>query len=203
MLTKLNKPKKLSSRSGAFIGAEASSDLRIAVRFSQAFKVLYNSDKYQDEIVMPALFLVRQFLELGLKYNIRQLAPHSKSQNLINKLSKMHDLTKLYVSFSEHYKFAKRSLELTELEDDTYLADLKSLVDEINKFDNKSTGYRYSTDKDGTLQIDENATFNLSPIGALLDNVVNFLAHIEDILYCPYLSRQLSPFSSLIQKKPH
>ena len=88
MLTKLNKPKKLSSRSGAFIGAEASSDLRIAVRFSQAFKVLYNSDKYQDEIVMPALFLVRQFLELGLKYNIRQLAPHSKSQNLIIKAVK-------------------------------------------------------------------------------------------------------------------
>lgn len=181
MLTKLNKPEKLSSRSGAFIGAEASSDLRIAIRFSEAFKVLYNSDKYQDEIVMPALFLVRQFLELGLKYNIRQLAPHSKSQNLIKNLSNTHDLTKLYASFSEHYKLAKRSLELTELEDDTYLADLKSLVDEINKFDNNSTGYRYSTDKDGTPQIDENATFNLSPIGALLNNVVNFLAHIEDV----------------------
>ena len=31
----------------------------------------------------------------------------------------------------------------------------------------------------------------------------NEVSYKNEDIYCPYLSRQLSPFSSLIQKKPH
>ena len=65
--------KIMNSRKESFIGLASENDLRIALHYVDAFKVLYESKEYQDHIVIPSLFMVRQFLELGLKYNIRKL----------------------------------------------------------------------------------------------------------------------------------
>ena len=91
LLRKIGSRKKINSRKESFIGLASENDLRIALHYVDAFKVLYESNKYQDQIVIPALFLVRQFLELGLKYNIRKLSSISVSTNLINDLSNTHE----------------------------------------------------------------------------------------------------------------
>ncbi len=65
--------KIMKSRRESFIGLASENDLRIALHYQGAFEVLYKSNKYQDEIVLPSLFMIRQFLELGLKYNIKKL----------------------------------------------------------------------------------------------------------------------------------
>ena len=48
--------KKMKSRKESFIGLASENDLRIALHYVDAFKVLYESNKYQDQIVIPALF---------------------------------------------------------------------------------------------------------------------------------------------------
>ncbi|PSM51388.1 hypothetical protein CBLAS_0955 [Campylobacter blaseri] len=59
----------MQARSQSFIGRATQSDISIAIHFENAFNILYKSNGYQDHIGIPYLFLVRQFLELGLKYN--------------------------------------------------------------------------------------------------------------------------------------
>lgn len=171
----------LYSRKESFIGQASSNDLRIALHYEDAFNVLYESKKYQDHIVIPALFLVRQFLELGLKYNIKKLSQISKSKNLVDKLSKTHCLTALYGSFVEHYKLAKKEIGFEIIENVKLLQDLKSLVQCISVFDNGSMGYRYSSDKNNKKMIDLGATYNLEEVKKLLENTSVLLTHIEDV----------------------
>ena len=139
----------MPSRQQARIGSASKNDLRIALYYETAFNVLYESPKYQDEIVLPALFMARQFLELGLKYNIRLLKDISKSSNLVSCLDNTHDLKRLHSAFVEHYTLAKKNKNLTKLEDEKYLNNLKRFVDHIVVIDHKSMGARYSHDKDG------------------------------------------------------
>ena len=64
----------MNARTGAFIGQATINDLRIAIHYKESAKIIYKSESYQDGISLPALFLVRQFLELSLKHNIRKLS---------------------------------------------------------------------------------------------------------------------------------
>jgi HEPN domain-containing protein len=171
----------MKSRKESFIGLASENDLKIALHYVDAFKVLYESNKYQDQIVIPALFLIRQFLELGLKYNIRKLSSISGSSNLINDLSKTHDLCKIYGSFLDHYKNAKKNLEISGLKDGNLLKDLDSLVNLIIPFDNDSMGYRYSEDQNGNKLIDINSTHNLENVYKLLETTSCFISSTEDV----------------------
>ncbi len=172
----------MNSRKESFIGMASENDLRIALHYEDAFYVLYNSNAYQDHIVMPALFLVRQFLELGLKYNIKNLATISGVKNLEEKLTSIHDLLKLHNSFLDHYKNAKKKKNITNVTDTQLLDDLDALITMISVFDNGSMGYRYSEDKKGSKQIDSNETYNLENVKNLLGKVSNLFTYTEEIL---------------------
>ncbi|MBD3842221.1 MAG: hypothetical protein IE909_10115 [Campylobacterales bacterium] len=63
----------MNARTESFIGLASSNELRIALHYEDAAKILYDSKAYQDGLALPFLFLVRQFVELGLKYNIKKL----------------------------------------------------------------------------------------------------------------------------------
>ncbi|MFA6189037.1 MAG: hypothetical protein WC680_07135 [Sulfuricurvum sp.] len=171
----------MHSRKESFIGLASSDNLRIALHYREAFDILYDSDKYQDQIVIPALFIVRQFLELGLKFNIEKLKNISNSKNLTHELNDTHDLKKLHNSFVEHYKCAKKHLKKNGLKDKKFLDDLKLLVDCIEIFDNNSMGYRYSQAKNGQKMIHSDATYNLEEVKKSLENTATFLSAIEDI----------------------
>ena len=181
ILKKTRSIKIMKSRKESFIGLASENDLKIALHYVDAFKVLYESNKYQDQIVIPALFLIRQFLELGLKYNIRKLSSISGSSNLINDLSKTHDLCKIYGSFLDHYKNAKKNLGISGLKDGNLLKDLDSLVNLIIPFDNDSMGYRYSEDQNGNKLIDINSTYNLENVYKLLETTSCFISSTEDV----------------------
>lgn len=157
----------MKTREGTLIGDASSYDLRIALHFETAFNVLYQSEEPIDYIVLPALFMVRQFLELGLKESIRNLSPMSKSKNLVNSLNQTHDLKSLHNSFIEHYQIVTKSQG--KLLDSRCLEDLEKLVEKISYFDNNSMGYRYSTNRKGQKLIESNATYNLKPISKLVE----------------------------------
>lgn len=172
---------KMRSRKESFIGLASESDLRIALHYQDAFEVLYNSNKDQDHIVIPALFLVRQFLELGLKYNIRILSTVSGSTELLNDLSKTHNLEKLHWAFLDHYIKAKLNLNIKPIKDNDLLRDLKQLVNIINPLDNNSVGYRYTNDKNGNKLIGLDETYNLENVHKILENVSLLLSATEDV----------------------
>lgn len=171
----------MNSRKNSLIGLATENDLRISLHYEEAFNVLYKSEQYQDHIVIPALFLVRQFLELGFKYNIKKLHSISKSTSLLASLSREHNLNKLYNAFIQHYKLAKYNLKLQGLNDKNLLNDLKSLVNLIIPLDNNSMGFRYSNDKDSNKQIGLDETYNLENVSKLLKNVSSLLSGIEEV----------------------
>lgn len=178
----VNRKKQMQDRSNCFIGYASEDDLRIALHYKKAFDILYTSQAYQDHIVLPALFLARQFLELGLKYNIRKLSKFSGSSNLLNELSSEHGLQKLYNSFLEHYKCTKKNLKKMKKihNEETLLENLELLLHKIIDFDNKSMGYRYSCDQEKKKQIPDNATIDLTKLPELLNDARDFLCAIEE-----------------------
>jgi len=171
----------MNSRTDAFIGQASDNDLRIALHFLDSAKVLYHSKEYQDHIVLPAMFLVRQFLELGLKYNIRKLNKISTTTNLINELNNNHKLIDLHASFLEHYKTAKTAEGISGLKDQKYLDKLKELVAEVSVLDCGSQGYRYAKNTDGLEIIAPTEVLNLESIFDRLNDAEALLAHVEDV----------------------
>lgn len=177
----------MKSRKESFIGQASENNLRIALHYINAFKILYNSNQYQDHIVLPALFMVRQFLELELKSNIKKLYKISGSQNLIKDISKTHDLKKLHSAFLDHYLNAKKNLKTKNLEkfkgieDNKLLEDLKLLINKLEVLDNNSMGFRYSEDKNGAKMISFHQIFNLEDISKSIENVSTLLSYTEDV----------------------
>lgn len=176
LLRKIGNRKKINSRKESFIGLASESDLRIALHYVDAFKVLYESEEYQDHIVIPSLFIVRQFLELGLKYNIKKLTSNGNNQILSS-----HNLMDIHNHFLGVYRKKKTDLQIKKLRDGNYLEDLKSLIDLITPFDNNSMGYRYSEDNNGKKLIDKNSTYNLENVYKLLESTSCFISSIEDV----------------------
>lgn len=174
----------MKSRTESFIGKASESDISIALYYKDSADILYNSKAYQDRIVLPYLFLVRQFLELGLKYNIKKLAKVSGCDNLLSTLNKEHGLKTIHNAFIVHYegaKDAKIELKDSELFDKKYLISLNELVDKISVHDNNSQGFRYSEDIKNKKIIKHNEKFNLKEISDLLEDSKNILANIDEV----------------------
>lgn len=173
----------MKSRTESLIGQAGSDDIRIALHYKDAAIILFKSDAYQDGITLPALFLIRQFLELGLKYNIKKLNSVSLCNELVANLIKEHDLNKLHKAFLSHYKSAKSVKNISGLKDQKYLDTLKMLTEKISLLDCKSQGFRYSQNTDGQKMIALEETFNLADVFGLLEDSSDFLASIDD-LFC-------------------
>lgn len=172
----------MPSRIESFIGLASSDDLRIALHYKNAAQILYKSNDYQDIISLPFLFLTRQFLELGLKYNIKILNEVSTCNDLITNLNNVHELNKLYQAFLAHYKNVKKIKKINGLSEKKLLEGLKKLIDKISLLDFNSQGYRYSESKKGKKLIKHEETFNLNEIFVLLEDSSNFLSGVEYVL---------------------
>ncbi|MBD3839962.1 MAG: hypothetical protein IE878_06220 [Epsilonproteobacteria bacterium] len=153
----------MNARTESFIGLASSNELRIALHYEDAAKILYDSKAYQDGLALPFLFLVRQFVELGLKYNIKKLNEVSTCDNLITALNGTHNLTKIHSAFLAH------------------LDRLEKLINKLVLLDFDSQGFRYSTDKDDNKIIEQKETFNLKEVFDLLDDTSTLLSSIEDL----------------------
>jgi len=176
-----NKISKVRERNASFIGQASCDDLRIALHYEDAAKILYNSDAYQDGLSLPFLFLVRQFIELTLKYNIRILNHYSSSNFFINKFKASHDLHKLHEAFLIHYNSAKIELGISCFREKKELDKLCQLIEKIARLDNDSQGFRYSANKLGDKMIEIEETFNLKEVYKLLDESSIFLSSVKDI----------------------
>jgi len=172
----------MKERSESFIGQASSNELRIALHYKDAAEILYNSPAYQDGISLPFLFLVRQFLELGLKYNIKKLSEFSKKKDLITSLNVEHDLQIIHGAFLTHFNGAKNELKISKLKEQKYLAALATLIEKIISLDKNSQGFRYAVDKESKKLIEMDKTFNLKEVFDLLEYSSNVLAHTEDVL---------------------
>lgn len=135
----------MNARIESFIGLASSNEVRIALHYEDAAKILYKSEAYQDGLALPFLFLVRQFVELGLKYNIKKLNEVSTCDNLITQLNGTHDLSKIHSAFLAHYKSAKKELSTSKLREQKYLEKLEKLINKLVLLDFNSQGFRYST----------------------------------------------------------
>jgi len=173
----------MNSRTGSLIGLSSDNDLRIALHYQDAAEILYKSNAYQDGIVLPVLFLIRQCLELILKYNIRKLNEISLCNDLTTKLNNEHNLVKIHGAFIAHYKSAKTVKKITATEDRKYLIDLKYLVSKISILDSDSQGFRYSKNRDGKKIINSEEVYNLKEAFNLLKEISDFIFSIEDTFY--------------------
>lgn len=171
----------MNARTESFIGLASSNELRIALHYEDAARILYKSDAYQDGLALPFLFLVRQFLELGLKYNIKKLNEVSACNNLMTSLSGTHDLTKIHAAFLAHYKSAKKELGISKTKEHKYLKQLEELINKLVALDYDSQGFRYSIDKDDNKIIEQEETFNLEEIFNLLEDTSTLLSSVEDL----------------------
>lgn len=172
----------MNARENSLIGQASYNDLRIALHFKESAEALFQSNLYQDSIVLPALFLIRQYLELSLKYNIRKLASLSQSSNLVNELNNTHDLVKIHNSFTEHYTLVKRIRNIDGRKEKKFLDALKKLIEKIAFLDDRSLGFRYSENKAGQKIIGLDEVFNLKEVFDLLDDSISILIHAEDML---------------------
>lgn len=170
----------MNSRTESLIGLASNNDLRIALNYQDAAEILYKSNAYQDGITLPFLFLIRQFLELSLKYNIRKLNEASSINFLIGKLNKVHDLNEIHEAFLQHYGSVKNLRGKENVLDQKYLSALNSLIEKISLLDSNSQGFRYTENTDKVKIIAQEETYNLKDVFDLLEDVSNFLAHVED-----------------------
>ena len=170
----------MNSRTNSLIGHASSNDLRIALHYEDAARILYESDAYQDHIVLPSLFLIRQFLELSLKYNIRKLNKVSSSNFLVGKLNQVHDLDKIHEAFLEHYKSVKTIQGKGKILDKKYLDSLNEIIKKISLLDSSSQGFRYTENTTGEKIIPVDENYNLKDVFDLLEDTSNFLTNLEE-----------------------
>jgi len=170
----------MNARTESFIGIASDNDLRIALHYKDAAKVLYKSNAYQDGISLPFLFLIRQFLELALKYNIKKLNEISSINYLMGKLYKVHDLNKIHEAFLQHYRNVKNIQGNKDTSDQEYLDILNTLIKNISSLDSNSQGFRYAENTEKVKIISTEETFDLKAVFELLEDTSNFLAHITD-----------------------
>jgi hypothetical protein len=98
----------------------------------------------------------------------------------MGQLHKVHDLNKLHDAFLQHYRSAKNVLGKDAVLDQNYLSHLKTLIERISLLDSNSQGFRYAEDTNKIKIIAPEETYNLKSVFDLLEDVSNFLAHIED-----------------------
>ena len=128
--------------------------LAYAYQYQEAFKILVEKHRGGSHLLLPALFMLRQYLELILKEKIEYLSQFSNSKSMLNKLNSEHKLTSLSGAFIEHYQKSKNTLNLNS-NDTKYIESFKSLSGFFEKLDDYSYTFRYPTNKNGEATFDE------------------------------------------------
>ena len=159
----------------AFICSLESSGYGYAIQYKEAYKLLYKT-KTIDSIAIPILFLIRHYLELILKANIKYFAKYSESNSMIKEIDNKHDLLPLSNSFKEHWTKVKKTYNLN-INDTEYFNKLDELIKKFNELDKKSFSFRYPCDKEGNPNLDATKPIDIYGIKKLVDEILPLLEY--------------------------
>jgi len=138
----------------------------------------FEADKRSDYDAYPLVFMYRHALELYLKAVLilgNQLAVTTDNEELhTENVFKDHSLTK-------HLPVVKRIFAEAGWEEDYPLMGLEDPVfeDVLKEFDELDKGsytFRYTVNKDGTANIEENFAFSVPNFVAIMDRILNNLS---------------------------
>ena len=136
-----------------------------AVQFQNAFEILLKEEN-GDNITLttlPLFYLLRHYLELALKCNIKYFQKHSGLEEFKD-LNKTHVLSKLCNELEKHIEASFSKINLDDAVKEQYSdlgIDLKRLISNISKLDDDGFAFRYSYDKNGNRNLDNNMIINL------------------------------------------
>jgi len=166
----------------AFMGIYTDPDFSYTFQYKEALDLLYQSDKPIDTIALPMMFLMRHYLELMLKYNIKYFSKFSESKSMIKKLNNEHRLEPLANSFQEHWNLVVKKYNL-QIDDKEYMKNFKILINIINKLDSSSMSFRYAYDKNENKHFKYDKTIDIYSIKKLLEEVLPLLVYSTDVFY--------------------
>jgi len=174
---KLKKTKRYSH-----IGMHSKSNITYAMQYKTAFNILYESDAPVDTIALPMMFLMRHYLEVTLKYNIKYFSNFSYSDSMVSRLPNEHKLEPLANAFREHWGLVVKKYKL-KIDDKEYISHFQDLIKLMNEIDKYSMSFRYSHDKDNTKHFKWDEVLDIYTLKKLFDKVTPFLDYSMEVFY--------------------
>jgi hypothetical protein len=163
--------------------------------FENAIEVLMDdvadSGVHADRISYPILFLMRHFLELGLKANIRHFSRYSGRTDHIR--SKAHELTPLFDAFQLHMEGTMQAAEKFDIpveKNDTdalqeHIEKMSRFIARMDILDKGSDAFRYPVNKEYEKIFAHDQQVNLVEMIRQLDECSLLLTHTKDA-WAPY-----------------
>lgn len=176
----MNTERLEQSRRQSFIGMHSNNNVTYAMQYKRAFDSLYESSNPIDTISLPMMFLMRHYLELILKYNIKYFSEFSDSTFMLGKIKSEHKLKPLAEGFQQHWKIVVKKYNI-EINDEEYISNFESLIELLDNIDKYSMSFRYSHTKDDDKHFEWNDTLDIYSIKILLDKVTPLLDYSSDV----------------------
>jgi len=151
-----------------------------AMQYKRAFDSLYDSNEPIDTISLPMMFLMRHYLELILKYNIKFFSEFSGSEFMLSKINSEHKLKPLAEAFQQHWEIVVKKYDI-KINDTEYISNFKSLIKLLDNIDRYSMSFRYSHNKDDDKHFKWDDTLDIYSIKILLDKVTPLLDYSSSV----------------------
>lgn len=164
------------------VGIHSGSNVVYAMQYKEAFNTLYHSDKPVDTIALPMMFLMRHYLELILKYNIKYFNKFSDTNFLIGSLNSVHSLEKLADGFKQHWNSVVKKHEI-DVDDAQYISDFENLINFLHSLDEFSMSFRYSHNKNDDKNFEHSETLNIKEVKDSLEKVIPLLDYSINVFY--------------------
>jgi hypothetical protein len=168
------------SKRFSHVGMHLTSNVTYSMQYKEAFDTLYESSKPVDTIALPMMFLMRHYLELILKFNIKYFSKFSESEYMLTKIKSEHKLEALADSFQQHWKLVVKKYNLG-INDKEYIKKFQNLIVLMHQLDAYSMSFRYSHDKDNKEHFEWQDTLDIYSIKNMLEEVLPLLNHSTDI----------------------
>jgi hypothetical protein len=152
------------------------------MQYKEAFETLYQSDKPVDTIALPMMFLMRHYLELILKYNIKYFSEYSDLDFMVSKIKSEHKLKELASGFKQHWNTVVSKYTI-EIDDSQYIINFDNFIDLMDTIDRYSMSFRYSHDKNNDKHFGHTETLDIYAIKKELDETVPLLDYSSDVFY--------------------
>lgn len=154
----------------------------LLMQYKEAFDTLYESSKLVDTIALPMMFLMRHYLELILKYNIKYFSKFSESEYMLTKIKSEHKLEPLADAFQQHWKLVVKKHN-QKIDYKEYIKKFQNLIALIHQLDAYSMSFRYPHDKDNKEHFEWQDTLDIYSIKNMLEEVLPLLNHSTDVFY--------------------
>ncbi len=140
-----------------------------------------DSTPWSDQLVYPAVFLYRQYLELQMKDFIQNAGP---IVGVADDFERTHDLVRLWRTCREICETAwpgRHSSTLDAIEDQ---------IGQLDRVDPGAFAFRYATNQDGSKSLpDELRSFNVALFARRVEAIADFIDGVDTGVYEEALSR--------------